>query len=86
MYGISRLRVKYSERLSVALVIQHAMRMRRIIYFRLRHVRLCDIFSYYLMNNIIFGGGKNFFEHEMCFIKCVSIFCTTFVYRISHSK
>jgi len=63
---------------SVALVIQHALRM--------RHIAICGLprstifFPHYLINGTIFG--KKVTEHKMC----VLIFCTTFVRKISHCK
>ena len=63
---------KYSESVSVTLVIQHAMRM--------RHVIICGLpdsntfFPYYLINGTIWGrGGVN--GHKVC----VLIFSTTLI-------
>ena len=49
-------RITYSECVSVALGIQHAKRMRRII---LSSVACPDLpfFSHYLLNGTVFGGG-----------------------------
>ena len=48
------------ECVSLALVIQHAMRMSRIVICG--PARLCRIFRRYLIN-----GTKTVVEHEMCF-------------------
>jgi len=44
--------------------------------------RLYNIFSHYLINGTIFGGGKKLLNIKMCFL----IFSTTFVWNISHPK
>jgi hypothetical protein len=49
---------------SVALVIQHAMRMRRIILSSVTLVAL-QYFPHYLINGMIFG--KNVIDHTMYF-------------------
>jgi hypothetical protein len=56
---------------SVALVIQHAMRMRRIILSSVTLVAL-QYFPHYLINAMIFG--KNVIDHT-----CILIFSKTFV-------
>ena len=55
--------ITYSERVFVALGIQHGMRMRRII---LLSVPPYNIFPHYLINGTIFAG-KKVIEHKMCF-------------------
>jgi hypothetical protein len=65
--------ITYSECLSVALVIQHAARM--------RHIVICGLpgctyfFPTYFINGTIFGRKKKSYLN----IKCVLIFSTTFV-------
>jgi hypothetical protein len=66
--------IRYSKCVSVALVIQHALRMRRI-YCHLWPVWLYHIFPHYLINGTIFGGGGG----GVLTIKCVLIFFTNFV-------
>ena len=56
--------ITYSECVSVALVIQHAKRMRLII-LSLWPVCLYHIFSHYLINGTIFG------EKRLLNVKCV---------------
>ena len=57
-YSGKAISITYSECVSVSLVIQHAMSMRRII--------ICDLprstkrFSHYLTNATIFGGKKSY--------------------------
>ena len=58
--------------MSVGVVIQHAKRMRRITSF-----------SHYLINGPIFGGKK---KDVLNIKKCVLIFSTTFVGKISDSE
>jgi hypothetical protein len=56
----------------VALVIQHAKRMRHIILSSVSYLGL-HIFTHYIVNGMIFGG-KNVIERKLRF----SIFSTTF--------
>jgi surface polysaccharide O-acyltransferase-like enzyme len=49
-------------------------------YSQLWPAPLYSIFAHYLINDTIFGKKK------LLNIKCVLIFCTTFVWNISHSK
>jgi hypothetical protein len=60
----------------VALVMQHAKRMRH----HLRSTLVYSIFPHYLIKGTIFG--KKVIEHKMC----VLIFSTTFVCNIYHCK
>jgi len=46
--------ITYPERLFVALVIQHAMRLRHIVICDLRSAPLYNIFPHYLINGAIF--------------------------------
>ena len=64
---------------SVALVIQHAMRMPHIVICGLSGYTI--FFSHYLINGTIFGK-KKVTEHKICFL----LFSTTFVWNIFHSK
>jgi hypothetical protein len=65
--------ITYPEFVSVALVTQHATRLRHIVMWP---ARLYNIFSHYLINPTILGGEKNkVIEHEMRAL----IFSTTFV-------
>jgi hypothetical protein len=64
--------ITYSECVFLALVIQHAKRMRRIMLY-LSPVRLYHIFPHYLTNGTI--SEKKVTERKMCGL----IFCTTFV-------
>jgi len=64
----------YSELVFVALVTQHAMRMRHIVMWT---VWLYSIFPYYLINGTIFEKKKKLFENKMC----VLIFSTTFLWK-----
>ena len=72
----------------VALVIQHAMRMRHIVNCGLpRSTIYIYIYIYiyilhYLTNDMIFGEGGGVTEHKMC----VMVSSTTFVSNISRSK
>jgi hypothetical protein len=54
--------------------------MRMLPYFHLWPAPLKNIFPHYLINGTIFG--KKLTEHKMYTL----IFCTTFVWSISHSK
>ena len=47
--------ITYSKCVLVALVIQHAIRVRRIVMWP---VRLYSMFPHYLINGTILGGGK----------------------------
>jgi hypothetical protein len=67
----------YYERVSVALVIQHAMRMRRTMLYVLSG---STIFS--TLSHKRHDFRKIFTEHKMC----VLIFSTNFIWNISHSK
>jgi hypothetical protein len=64
------MRITYSERVFVALGIQHAERM--------RHIVICDLPSCTVFFHVIskpHNFRKNVIKHEMC----VLIFSTTFV-------
>jgi hypothetical protein len=56
----------FSERVSVTLATQHAMRM-RCIHCRLWPVRLYLAFPYYLINVTIFGKNKNLLDIKYIF-------------------
>ena len=71
--------ITYSECVSVALVIQHATRLRHIVY--LWTATLYNISPHYLIKGK-FLGGKNVTEHKLC----VLIFCRTFVSNIFRSE
>ena len=75
--AISRI-ITHSECVSVACSVSRA---RGTLCCHLWSVRLHNIFSLYLINNRIFGGEKKLLN-----AKCVLIFCTIFVWNISHSK
>ena len=69
--------ITYSECESVALVTQHAIRM--------RHIVICGLSGstiFYTLSHKRHDFQKKVTEHKMC----VLIFCTTFVWNISHSK
>jgi hypothetical protein len=74
--GKKQKNILYSDCVFVALVIQHTMRMHRIV--------ICGLtiffFSHYLITARL--SEKIFIEHKMC----LSIFSKTFVRNISHSK
>ena len=86
--------ILYSECVSVALVIRHAKRIRRMIlssilimmmvwiikHFRLLLVRLYSIFQQYLINGTIFR--EKVIEHK----KCALILSATSVSNSSHSE
>ena len=65
--NIKAISITYSERVSVAFGIQHAMRMRHII---MGTARFCDIISHYLLNGMTSGAKVS--EHKTCIL----IFCT----------
>jgi hypothetical protein len=73
------LSIKYSECVSVALVIKHAQLMRHIVPCGLSGTT--KFFCHYLTNCTNFGGKK---VSER--IKCVLIFFIAFVWNISHSE
>jgi hypothetical protein len=63
---------------SVALVIQHAMRMRRIILLSVTLVAL-QYFPRYIINGMIFGK-------TLLTMQCILIFSTTSVCKVSQYK
>jgi hypothetical protein len=76
--------IKYSECMFVALVIQHAMRMRRVIQSSVACSGLQSPHPqppYLFANCTIFGRRVE----SYCTKKCVTIFSTDFVSNISHS-
>jgi hypothetical protein len=72
--------ITYSECVSVALVIQKAKRMRRIIFSSVDCLVL-PCFSPTLSQYMAGFSGKGYWT-----LNCVAIFFTTFVWIISHSK
>ena len=79
--GEKAIRITYSERVFVALGIQHAMRMSSYYILICGLSWFYHIVLHYLINGTIFGGGE-VIDNEMC----VAIFSTTFVWNIFHSK
>jgi hypothetical protein len=71
--------ITYSECVSVALVIQHAKRMRRII---LPSVACLALPYFSSLSHKRHDFREKIIEHKMC----VLIFCTTFVRNIYHSE
>jgi hypothetical protein len=67
--------ITYSECVSVALGIQHAMRMRHIVICGLPGPT--KVFSHYLINRKIFE--KKIIEHKMCFLFSLQLLCETFL-------
>jgi hypothetical protein len=65
--------------MSAALVIQHAMRMRRIM---LSSVACPALLYFSTLSHKQRDFRKNIIEHKIC----VLIFCTTFVRNLSRSK
>ena len=70
--------VTYSECVSVASVVKHAMRMRHIVICGLSRSTIFSQISHKLRG----FRKKKVTEHKMC----VLIFSTTFTWNISHSK
>jgi hypothetical protein len=70
--------ITYSECVFVSLGTQHEMRMRRIVICALPP---CTIFSHIISQTVRFLQKK-----RLPITKCVLIFCTTFVWNISHSN
>jgi hypothetical protein len=72
------IRIIYALCAFIALGIKHAMRMRHIVICGLLHST--NIFPHYALKVTILR------EKNILNIKCVSIFCTTFVRNISYPK
>jgi len=70
--NIEEQNITYSECVSVALVIQHAMRMRCIILSLVEYQALLYLFALTYKRN-------DFRENKLLNVKCVLIFPTTFV-------
>ena len=58
--------ITYSKRVSVAVIIQHAKHMRRILLSSVACLSLPFFFPRYHINSTILGGKKDI-EHEICF-------------------
>jgi hypothetical protein len=69
----------YSKCVSVALVIQHAKRLRRIILSS----AACPILQHF---STLSHKQRNFWKKVIEHTMCVLIFSTNFVWNISHSK
>ena len=76
-----KLNITFSECLFVAVVIQHAMRMRRIIFSSVAS-QATPYFSTLFKKTVRFLEKKKDVEHKIC----VLIVYTTFVCNVSHSK
>jgi hypothetical protein len=76
---VKAISITYSQCVSVALAIQHAKRMRRIIFSSVGCLAL-PYFS--TLSHKRHGFRKKFIEHKMCIL----IFSTTFVLNISDSS
>ena len=70
----------FSECVFVAVGIQHAMRVRRVVIFNL--LGFHNIFPHCLINATIFEKKKRAVQHKMC----VLVFSTNFIQKIYHSK
>jgi hypothetical protein len=73
--------ITYSECVSVALVIQHAKRIRRIVLSVVCVLSGCTLFFHIIINGTIFGEKKS-----LNINMCVLIFSATFVRNISHLR
>jgi hypothetical protein len=73
------IRITYFERVFVALIIQHAKRMRRIIL----SPTACPAVPYF---STLSHKQRNFREEVIEHKMCVLMLSTTFVWNISHSK
>jgi hypothetical protein len=77
--SVKAISITYSECVSVALVMQHVKRMRRII---LSSVACLAVPYFSTLSHKRHDFGGNVTEHKMC----VWILCTIFVCNISHSN
>ena len=73
------IRITYSECVFVALVIQNAVRMHRILVSCVVFPFVQDFFT---LSHEPYDYGQKFTKHKICYL----IFSTTFVRHISHSK
>jgi hypothetical protein len=76
--SIKAVSIRYSECVSVALVIQHAKRMRRVIFSSVACLFLPYISTYFINGTIL---GKKLLR-----INCLLNFPTTFAWNTYHSK